>query len=195
MPPPPSRAGHSRSCSRRLQHERARHQSETFPITGIVQIALVVKDLDATVRQWHDRFGVGPWQFYTYGPPLVKRMSRHGAPCEYRMRIALANVGPMRIELIEPIEGDTVYAEFVRDHGYGVHHLGVLVDDMTEALARADAAGLEMTQDGAGFGPDGDGHYAYLDTEPLMGTTIELIERPARRAAPEKVYPPELPRS
>lgn len=161
----------------------------TFPITNIVQIALVVKDLDETVRQWSDRFGVGPWSFYTYGPPLVQRMTRHGEPTEYTMRIALANVGPMRIELIEPVEGDTVYAEFVRDHGFGVHHLGVLVDNMEEALGRARDAGLAMTQDGAGFGPDGDGHYAYLDTEPLMGTTIELIERPKRRAAPERVYP------
>jgi catechol 2,3-dioxygenase-like lactoylglutathione lyase family enzyme len=162
----------------------------TFPITNIVQIALVVKDLDETVRHWSDRFGVGPWSFYTYGPPLVPRMTRHGQPTEYTMRIALANVGPMRIELIEPVEGDTVYAEFVRDHGFGVHHLGVLVENMDEALGRARDAGLAMTQDGAGFGPDGDGHYAYLDTEPLMGTTIELIERPKRRAAPDRIYPP-----
>ncbi len=35
--------------------------------------------------------------------------------------------------------------------------------------------------DGAGFGPDGDGHYAYLDTEDLISTTLELIERPKRR--------------
>jgi len=162
-----------------------------FPITGIAQIALVVRDLDEAVRQWHERFGIGPWHFYTYGKPLVARMTRHGEPCEYRMRLALANVGTMRIELIEPLEGDTVYAEFVRDHGYGVHHLGVLVDDMQAAFVLAREAGLEVTQDGAGFGPDGDGHYAYLDTEPLMGTTIELIERPRRRAPPEKVYPPE----
>jgi methylmalonyl-CoA/ethylmalonyl-CoA epimerase len=161
-----------------------------FPITSIAQIALVVKDLDETVREWSDRFGVGPWSFYTYGPPLVQRMTRHGQPTEYTMRIALANVGPMRIELIEPVEGDTVYAEFVRDHGYGVHHLGVLVDNMEQALGHARDAGLTMTQDGAGFGPDGDGHYAYLDTEPLMGTTIELIERPKRRAAPDRIYPP-----
>ena len=162
-----------------------------FPITNIAQIALVVKDLDAAVRAWSDRFGVGPWHFYTYGKPLVKRMTRHGKPCEYRMRVALGNVGPMRIELIEPLEGDTVYAEFVRKHGYGVHHFGVLTESMAESLAKAKQAGLEMTQDGAGFGPDGDGHYAYLDTEDLLGTTVELIERPKRRAVPERVYPPE----
>lgn len=161
-----------------------------FPIDNIAQVALVVKDLDATVKAWHDRFGIGPWQFYTYGKPLVKRMTRRGKPAEYRMRVALANVGPMRIELIEPLEGDTVYAEFVRDHGYGVHHLGVLVPDMKAALGAAAQAGLAMTQDGAGFGPDDDGHYAYLDTEGLMGTTVELIERPRQRATPEKVYPP-----
>jgi methylmalonyl-CoA/ethylmalonyl-CoA epimerase len=165
-------------------------EQPTFPITNVVQIALVVKDLDATVRAWHDRFGVGPWHFYTYGPPLVKRMTRHGEPCEYRMRIALANVGPMRIELIEPLEGDTVYEEFAREHGYGVHHLGVLVEDMEEAFGRAREAGFVITQDGAGFGPDGDGHYAYIDSEPLLGTTIELIQRPARRAQPERIYPP-----
>ena len=48
-----------------------------------------------------------------------------------------------------------------------------------------------MTQDGAGFGKDGDGHYAYLNTEEIIGTAIELIERPKERLEPEKIYPPE----
>ena len=50
--------------------------------------------------------------------------------------------------------------------------------------------GFEMTMDGSGFGPDGDGRYAYLDTESALGTTLELIDRPARRREPEKIYPP-----
>jgi catechol 2,3-dioxygenase-like lactoylglutathione lyase family enzyme len=97
----------------------------------------------------------------------------------------------MRIELIEMLEGPTVYADFVAKHGYGVHHLGVLVDDMESAIAEAEAAGLVTTMDGAGFGRDGDGHYAYLDTEETLGVTLELIERPKGRLRPEKVYPPE----
>jgi methylmalonyl-CoA/ethylmalonyl-CoA epimerase len=162
---------------------------KTFALNTIGQIAIIVPDLDAAVKNYWERFGVGPWHFYTYGKPLVKRMTRHGKPAEYRMRVALANAGGMRIELIQPLEGDTVYAEFVAKHGYGVHHIGVLTDSMARSLEQAAEAGLTMTQDGAGFGPDDDGHYAYLDTEDLIGTTIELIERPKRRAAPEKVYP------
>jgi 4-hydroxyphenylpyruvate dioxygenase-like putative hemolysin len=164
-----------------------------LPVTGIAQVALVVKDLDQAVKNWFHVLGVGPWHFYTYGKPLVKRMTRHGKPAEYRMRVALANVGPLRIELIEILEGDTVYQEFVDQHGYGVHHLGILVDDMAAALAQAQAAGFEMTQDGAGFGPDDDGHYAYLSTEQAIGTTLEFIQRPKRRNPPEKIYPPLLP--
>jgi len=158
---------------------------------GVAQIALVVKDLDKTVENYWKLFGIGPWHFYTYGKPLVKKMSYHGDPAEYKMRVALSYLGPLRIELIEMVEGDTVYADFVKEHGYGIHHLGILVEDMQAAIAEAEAAGLAMTQDGSGFGVGGDGHYAYLDTEPHIGTTIELIERPKGRMPPEKIYPPE----
>ena len=157
---------------------------------GIAQVALVVPDLEAAVEQYWRLFGIGPWHFYTYQRPLLRAMSYHGQPGEYSMRLALAYLGPLRIELIEPGEGDTVYADFVRQHGFGVHHFGVLVEDMRTALAQAEAAGLAMTQDGSGFGAEGDGHFAYLDTEPLIGVTLELIQRPKGRVPPEKVYPP-----
>ena len=158
---------------------------------GIAQVALIVEDLDRTVEDYWKLFGIGPWHIYTYGKPLVKKMSYHGRPSDYKMRVALSYIGPLRIELIEMLEGDTIYADFVKGHGYGVHHFGVLVEDMQQAIRWAEAAGLTMTQDGSGFGLDGDGHYAYLDTEGKLGITIELIERPKRRAPPEKIYPPE----
>ena len=154
-------------------------------------MAIIVEDLDKAVENYWNLFGIGNWRFYTYGKPLVRRMTYHGKPGNYRMRVALSYLGHMRIELIEMLEGDTVYADFVEGHGYGVHHFGVLVDDMEEAIAQAEAAGLKMTMDGAGFGRDGDGHYAYLDTEDKLGVTIELIERPTGRMPPEKVYPSE----
>jgi hypothetical protein len=162
-----------------------------FLQNGVAQVALVVEDLDKTVENYWKLFGIGPWHFYTYGKPLVKKMSYRGEPTEYKMRVALSYLGPLRIELIEMLEGDTVYAEFVREHGYGVHHFGILVDDMHAAIAEAENAGLLMTQDGSGFGADGDGQYAYLETEDKIGTTIELIERPQGRMPPEKIYPPE----
>jgi methylmalonyl-CoA/ethylmalonyl-CoA epimerase len=165
----------------------------SFLQDGIAQVALIVEDLDVTVENFWKLYGIGPWYFYTYGKPLVKWMTYHGQPSEYKMRIALSYLGPMRIELIELGEGDTVYADHVREHGYGVHHLGILVEDMEAALDEAAAAGVKMLQDGSGFGRDGDGHYAYLDTEGEIGVMLELIEQPKGRVPPDKIYPPAEP--
>jgi catechol 2,3-dioxygenase-like lactoylglutathione lyase family enzyme len=164
---------------------------QTLPYlkNGIAQVAILVKDLDKTVENYWAVFGIGPWNFYTYARPLVREMSYRGKPADYGMRLALSYIGPLRIELIEAKAGDSIYADFIREHGYGVHHFGILVEEMNDELAKAKAAGLQMIQDGSGFGLDGDGHYAYLDTEELLGVTLELIQRPKARVAPEKVFP------
>lgn len=158
---------------------------------GIAQVAIIVENLDKAVEHYWKLFGIGPWHIYTYGAPLLKSMSYHGQSVEFQMRLGLSYVGSMRIELIEPLSDNTVYADFVRKHGYGVHHFGILVDNMEEALTQARTAGLQMTMDGSGFGRDGDGHFAYIDTEPILGVTLELIDRPAGRVKPEQIYPPE----
>lgn len=167
------------------------NQSLPFLQNGIAQVAIIVPDLDKAVENYWKLFGIGPWHFYTYEKPLVKKMSYHGQPADYQMRIALSYIGPLRIELIEQKAGESIYADFIREHGYGVHHFGILVDDMQAALEQAKQAGLTMTMDGAGFGLQGDGRYAYLDTEDTLGVTLEFIERPKERVEPEKVFPPQ----
>ena len=42
---------------------------------GVAQIGIIVKDLDATVKRYHEVFGISPWHIYTYEKPLVKEMT------------------------------------------------------------------------------------------------------------------------
>lgn len=160
-----------------------------FLKNGVGQVSQVVEDVERTVARYWQLFGVGPWEFYTYQKPLLARQSYRGRPSDYSMRLALCWMGPTRYELIQPLRGPSVYEDFIRAHGYGVQHLGIVVTDMPAALEQARAAGIQMVMDGGGFGLDGDGWYAYLDTEELLGVTLELIQRPRRRHPPEKVYP------
>jgi methylmalonyl-CoA/ethylmalonyl-CoA epimerase len=162
-----------------------------FLDSGLTQVAILVEDLDRTVEVYWKLFHVGPWHFYTYQKPLVSQMTYRGRPADYRMRLALSYFGPTRIELIQPLQGPSIYDEFIAKHGYGVQHFGLVVDDIQATLAQARSAGLDVIMDGSGFGADGDGCYAYLNTEELLGVTLELIERPKRRVPPEKVYPPQ----
>ena len=163
----------------------------SFLKNGLDQVAIVVEDLDQAVENYWELLGIGPWRIHTFGRPAVKRMSYHGQPSEFMFRTAFAQVGPLRLELIQVIAGQTIYDDWAEQRGYGLHHIGVLVDDMDKALEEAREAGLSVLQEGSGYGLDGDGHYAYLDTVKLIGTILELIKLPARRAAPEKVYPLE----
>lgn len=155
------------------------------------QIGFVVENIDHTVRGYYEKFGIGDWKIYTYGPPLLTTMTRNGKPSSYSARIALSYFGESRIELIQNLEGDTVYGEFAEKHGYGVHHLGIYVEDLEATLAEVRDAGIRITMEGAGFGLDGDGYFGYLDTEELFGTTYEIIKRPKRRHEPEAVFPEE----
>jgi hypothetical protein len=53
-----------------------------------------------------------------------------------------------------------------------------------------EAKGIEAIQDGAGFGVDGDGAFAYFDTSTTLGMLVEAIQRPTRRTDPDAVRPP-----
>ena len=161
-----------------------------FLIQGVTQVAWVVEDLDRAVEMHNRFFGIGPWHFYRYDRSLLSMMRRNGKDTEYAMDTAVANAGTTRLELIQPLSGDTIYHEFARKNGYGkVHHFGLAVDNMQASLEIARRAGFTVTMEGSGYGLDGDGHFAYLDTEENFGITLELMERPKRRRMPRKIFP------
>lgn len=163
----------------------------TFLNHGVSQLGFVVEDLETTVQNYYHAFGIGNWHFYHYKSPMLKEMNYLGKPVEYGMHIALSYFGPMRVELIQPDFGPTIYADFIAKHGYGLQHFGIVVEDIETELNLARAAGYSVVMDGSGFGLDGDGKYAYLDTEDTLGATFELIQRPKRRHQPLKIFAPE----
>ena len=61
---------------------------------------------------------------------------------------------------------------------------------LQEAVAAAAVAGFEVTQSGRGYGLDGDGGFAYLETPTWFGIIVELLEFPRRRRPPETTIGP-----
>jgi methylmalonyl-CoA/ethylmalonyl-CoA epimerase len=151
------------------------------------QVGILVDDLEAGARRFAALYGVDEWRVWTYGPDVTSSLTYRGRAAEYAMRLALSGSGP-QIELIEPLRGPTIYGEWIERHGYGLHHLGTVVDDVAEGIRRMEAAGFELIQSGAGYGLDGDGGYAYFDTLDRLGYVVELIEVPARRRQPELIW-------
>jgi len=162
---------------------------QRFRLKSIDQIGFVVPDLDRAMESYWRHFGVGPWQVYEYGPPLVKDTAYRGRPEDYHIRIALAQVNGLAIELIQHLDGSTVHKEFHERVGKGVQHLGLFVDNIDLAIKQLQQDGFKVIQSGRGYGAKGDGAYAYLDTEEELGVLYELIQLPVERVQPDMVYP------
>lgn len=156
---------------------------------SVDQVAVVVRDLDAAMRRYADQLGIGPWDVYTYGPHRMHTMTLHGENRPYVMKLALAFLGDTMYELIESLEGPNIYEEFLSGRGEGLHHLGYYVENIDDAIAEMAAKGYALLQSGRGFGVDGDGAYAYFDTERDLGCIVEAIELPSAMPEPEYRYP------
>ena len=143
------------------------------------------------MEQYRSLLGLEPWRILGFGPDTVRELTYRGRPATYRMLVAFAQYGPLQYELIQPLEGPTIYHEFLEQHpSGGIHHFGTWVPSLEEALARARALGFTEIQGGRGTGLGGDGGFAYLDTEATLGAIFELIEVPKERRAPQEIYPP-----
>jgi hypothetical protein len=158
------------------------------PFDGLppAQAGYVVRDLEEGLRRFSALWDAGEWRCWTYGPEILREQSYRGAPAAFSMRVALSAELP-QIELIEPVEGPSVYHDWLEEHGEGLHHVAVRVASCSDAIAAMRRLGHEPVQHGLGFGADGTGGFAYFDVPGLAGL-IEVVEAPARRRPPEFVW-------
>ena len=119
-------------------------------------IGIVVKDCDKVIESWSALFGMGPWTFREMGGGSVK------------LRVGVAHLGDIRIELIQPVEGKILHADYLEEHGEGLHHLGFYVDDV-------DAAAASLVEQGAKKLIDNPGNYVYVDTNEPGGVIFEIM--------------------
>jgi hypothetical protein len=155
---------------------------------GPSQVGILVDDLQAALERYDSLWGGGPWQCYRYAADSIPSMTYRGRPGAYAIWIGFNSTTP-QVELIQPVAGPSIYHEWIERRGHGLHHLGFWVDSLEEAVASMAAAGYDVSQSGAGYGRDGDGGFAYFDTEREFGVVLEAIEVPRRRREPDAVWP------
>ena len=138
----------------------------------ITQNGYVVRDIEVAMRHWSEVLGVGPW-FYAERAP-IEGFEYRGAPSDCQISIALANSGPLQIELIEQRnDAPSMYRDFLDAGNEGLQHIAYWTDEFDDALAKAAAMGWRIGQRGH-VGQDG--RFAYFETETHPGSVVELSE-------------------
>jgi hypothetical protein len=111
-------------------------------------------------------------------PPGQGREYR-GHPAEWTVRLVLNSRRP-QYELIEPVDGPSVHADWLEERGEGFHHVGYVVQSLERTTAEMEAAGHPPIARIHSFGAAGDGAAAYYDTADTLGFLVEAVEPPSQ---------------
>jgi methylmalonyl-CoA epimerase len=133
--------------------------------TGHNHLGLVVADTAKTIDFYHNVIGLPGFRTNTFP---MKNATYRDRLIDASFKASFTDLGEGRIALIQPLDGDSPFAEFLKDHGEGMHHLRLAVDDLEVAIANMNAKGIEAVWSCA------EAELALLDTRAIGGMRFGL---------------------
>ena len=130
-------------------------------VKKIHHIAVLVDDLDQTLKFWRDGLGLELSQVQDIPTEMAQ--------------IAFMPTGESEIELVKPTSSDSSLARFLEKRGPGMHHICLEVDDIVGMLAQLKAQGIQLINEEPKLGADGR-RYAFVHPKSANGVMVELYE-------------------
>ena len=136
----------------------------------LFQLGFVVDDLVGEATRWAEVFGIGPFHVL---PPFDVPCTYRGAESRLDMQIAVAQAGPVQIELIHQRDDrPSVYREFAERGATGVHQLCTVAPDYDGKKAYYERLGYPLACEISSTTP----RTAYFDTFDDFGFYTEIAE-------------------
>ena len=107
-------------------------------------------------------------EFTTYG--------KTDAP-PWKIKIKMLSLGPLMLEMTEPVDGDNWNGTWLNEHGEGMNHIAYQVDDLQAEVDELIAKGVPAMYHAKGA-------YAYMDARKVGGLVIELFQKRTRPPGP-----------
>ena len=140
----------------------------------IKQICVLVDDVQKAMKEYWEKFGIGPWDIRHFTPDTVRDLYVRGEAVTegFDFICAVKWAGDMEIEIIQPVKGPNIYWEFLEKQGPGFHHIKDIFSDeeIAEECDRLKAYDVEIMQTGW---IDGDSHY-YMSTQKFLNMIMEF---------------------
>jgi methylmalonyl-CoA/ethylmalonyl-CoA epimerase len=131
--------------------------------TGLSHVSIVVPDLAAAARRLHDTYGL--------------RVGEIQTNAEQGVRLAYADLGNARIELMEPSRPDSPVAKFLeRNPKGGIHHFSLNVDDMQATTGGLREQSVRVLGDGRPQYNVAGERIAFVHPADFLGALVELEE-------------------
>ena len=132
-------------------------------IKRIDHVAVLVDDIEKTLRFWRDGLG-------------IEVSHIEDVPAE-KSQIAFLPVGGSQVELVKPTSDDSGLARYLEKRGPGMHHICLEVDNIDEMLVHLKKLGIQLINDLPQNGLGGK-RYAFVHPKSANGVLVELYELP-----------------
>lgn len=144
--------------------------TKKLPFSKIDHVGILVKDLDKSI-DYYQSLGIGPFQEIEMDTIVNKTM--YGKTCDWQIRAAVAKLGAIKFELIQPLEKAHLMEEFLEKRGEGINHVAFAVEDLDKEVTNLINRGFKVILSAKRASGHGG---VYFDTRQVGGTMIELIK-------------------
>ncbi len=149
------------------------------PFPKVDQVGIVVEDMERAV-QYYQSMGIGPFQPIK-GVVHAERKVRGKIVYDIKNEARVAQIGSLQLELICPVEGNSLQKEFLVTKGEGINHIGCSVDDLDKEVAEMEKKGFKILSRSKFKGGGG---AVYFDTTKIGGVIIEFVQWPPGYSKP-----------
>ena len=139
-----------------------------FSNLRIDQISYVYRDIKKQARLLEDIYYVPRFRFIEARGGFIRF---RGKKTQISVKIGLGRIFNTEVELIEWIDGECAFKEFLDEGRDGLHHIGTFVEDYEGYLDYFKGKGIGVLQYGRDIT-----RWAYLDSEESFGIILEILE-------------------
>ena len=138
----------------------------------IVQIGLVVDDVQKIAGGYESLFGIGPWTFSELSATDAVVEGQTQETAAIALRQGVASIANLEIELLQPLSGPSIQADFFQKHGNGIHHLSLGTIPDAEAVVAA----LQAEEYGVAMRAvwDGANESIYVSAQEKLGLVLRF---------------------
>jgi Glyoxalase/Bleomycin resistance protein/Dioxygenase superfamily len=134
------------------------------------QLGFLVEGLLGTAARWARVHGVGPFHVM---PRIETACTYRGAPSGIELQVAVAQAGPVQIELIEQLcDRPSVYRDLFAKGESGFHQVCTVTRDYDEKKAHYQGLGYVLASEMGSASQ----RVAYFDTSDDFGFVTEVVE-------------------
>jgi hypothetical protein len=132
-----------------------------------------VKDIDRAVARFANEFGIRPWKRAELKAPLVRDVVFRGEPADIHWSAAMAEIGPLAIEVLEVRGGSDAVLEWAEQMQDGYWHFVSYHRELADAEAEAQKL-MDLNFEPVLSGRVGGTRFFMFDADPIFGRMFEI---------------------